>query len=122
MLALFLLPAALAAPPGWSLAPFGVGVYLHKKPVRGVVYSATQAAGIAGLVWSTAEAYDAAYAEDDDTFTKYQTLSIGAATLAVGSYLVSVMDSSRLHELEQQNASARASVLAWDASLADARR
>ncbi|MDO9280727.1 MAG: hypothetical protein Q7U06_02395 [Pseudomonadota bacterium] len=114
MILLALASAALAAPPGWTIAPFGIGVYVHGKPVRGVVYSATQAAGIATLAVASAKAYDAAVAEDEATFNQWQVLSVAGVTLAAGSYLASVFDGSRLHELEKEGETARARVQAWD--------
>ncbi|MES2643907.1 MAG: hypothetical protein V4850_30745 [Myxococcota bacterium] len=119
MLLLALASAALAAPPGWTIAPFGIGVYVHGKPVRGVGYSVTQAAGIATLAVASANAYEAAVAEDEPRFNQWQAVSIAGVTLAAGSYLVSVLDGSRLHELEKEGETARARVQAWDqASLA----
>lgn len=117
MLALALVSSAIAAPPGWTLLPFGVGVYLHGKPVRGAVYSATQAAGLGVLAYSTAKGYEAAEAEDDATFYLWQNVSIAAVTVAAASYAASVIDGSRLHELETA-ATARATVMSWDLSRA----
>lgn len=114
MFLLALVSAALAAPPGWTIAPFGVGVYVHGKPVRGVGYSVTQAAGIATLAVASANAYEAAVADDEGRFNQWQAVSIAGVTLAAGSYLVSVLDGSRLHELEQEGETARARVRAWD--------
>lgn len=112
MFLLALASAASASPPGWTLAPFGIGVYVHGKPVRGVGYSATQAAGIATLAVASVNAYDAVLAEDDAAVTQWQVLSIASVTLAAGSYLASVLDGSRLHELEGETARAR--VEAWE--------
>lgn len=121
MLPLALLSAALAAPPGWTLAPFGVGVYVHGKPGRGVAYSLTQAAGIATLSVATVEAYAAAAAEDDATFEQWQGVSMAGVSVAAVSYLVSVLDGSRLHDLEIQSGEARARVIEWDRAMAGAR-
>src|SRR5688500_8716788 len=114
MVPIALLSAALAAPPGWTLAPFGVGIYVHGKPVRGATYTATQAVGIAALTWATVEGHAAAEAEDDAAFASWQALSIAGVSLAAGSYLVSVLDGSRLHDLELEGVNARNRVRAWD--------
>ncbi len=116
MLALALVSSALAAPPAWTLAPFGVGVYLHGKPVRGAAYSLTQAAGITTLAIATSNAYAAAEDEDDARFEQWQGISIAGVSVAAVSYLASVLDGSRLHELELEEASeeARARVTGWD--------
>ncbi|MDP2309682.1 MAG: hypothetical protein Q8P18_26920 [Pseudomonadota bacterium] len=118
MLALLVscLPLAHAEPPGWAAVPFGVGVYVHHRPVRGLVYSATQAAGISTAAWATVVGYDAAYAEDDAAFAQAQAVSIAGVSLAAVSYLASLLDASRLHELEGGDPSARARVMAWDSA------
>jgi hypothetical protein len=113
-LLLLLLPAAHAAPAGWVVVPFGVGVYVHHRPVRGVAYTVTQAAGIATAAWATKVGYDAAVAEDDVTFGHAQAYSLAGVTLAAASYLVSVLDASRLHELEGADESARRTLGEWD--------
>lgn len=115
---LALLSLASAKPPEWSLVPFGVGVYVHGKPVRGVAYSATQAAGIATLTVATVKAYEAAEAEDEDTFAQWQTVSIAGVTVAVTSYLIGALDGSRLHELEMANEAAADRVREWDVARA----
>lgn len=118
MLAIALLSSALAAPPGLALAPFGVGVYAHGKPVRGAVYSLTQAAGIATLSLATVNAYAAAEAENEPEFVKWQSASIAGVSVLAVSYLASVLDGSRLHELEEEGQEARRRVVGWDRSLA----
>jgi hypothetical protein len=118
MLALLALQSALAAPPGLTLAPFGVGVYAHGKPLRGVVYSVTQAGGIATVAAATSLAYDAAEVEDDASFATWQAVGIAGVSVAAVSYLASVLDGARLHELEKEGAEARRRVEAWDAARA----
>ena len=120
MLALALISSALAAPPGLTLVPFGVGVYAHGKPGRGVVYSATQGAGIATLAVATTNAYAAALEEDEATFTQWQAISIAGVSVAAASYIASVFDGSRLHELEVASEQSRARVAGWDQAVARA--
>ena len=120
MLALLALHSAFAAPPGLSLAPFGIGVYAHGKPLRGVAYSLTQAGGIATAAVGTSFAYDAAELEDEAAFTTWQGVSLAGVSVAAISYLASVMDGARLHELEKEGAEARLRVQAWDEARAAA--
>ncbi|MDP2313211.1 MAG: hypothetical protein Q8P41_09925 [Pseudomonadota bacterium] len=115
MLLLALLSTAQAAPPGWTLVPFGVGVYVHGKPVRGVVYSATQAVGVATLTYASIQADSAALAEDEGAFKTWQAVSMAGVTVAAASFLVSVLDGSRLHDLEKDT-TARDQVIAWDSA------
>jgi hypothetical protein len=115
-----LLSLAAAKPPVWSLVPFGVGVYVHGKPVRGAVYTATQAAGFATLTVATIKAYEAAEVEDEDTFAQWQTISIAGVTVAVSSYLIGALDGSRLHEIEMENNAAADRVRQWDVARASA--
>ncbi len=116
LLSPFLLPSALAAPAGLTLLPLGIGVYAHKKPLRGAAYTVTQGVGIGVLSWATVQAYDAAASEDSTSFARYQAISVGAVSLAAASYLVSVLDGGRLHELEAEGEQARLRVQAWDAA------
>jgi hypothetical protein len=124
-----LLAASLASPPalggehgGFILVPFGVSVYLHGKPARGVVYSATQAAGIGVLSWGAIEG-NAALDEttgtaDEAALQRAQLIAgIGLAAFAT-SYVASVVDGSRLHEAETTAAGVRR----FDRWLAEARR
>lgn len=124
MFLLALLSTASASPPGWSLAPLGIGVYVHGKPVRGAAYSLTQAAGITTLSLATVNAYAAAEAEDDAGFARWQGISIAGVSVTALSYLASVLDGSRLHELEleDEGKAARLRVETWDHARAVAAR
>jgi hypothetical protein len=113
MLSLLLTQAAVAAPGGWAVVPFGVGVYLHGKPARGAVYTATQAAGIGVLTWGTVNGFTAAENEDETEFAKWQGVTVAGATVTALSYLVSVVDASRLHEIEMGNEE-KERVMRWD--------
>lgn len=113
MLPLLLVQAASAAPAGWAVVPLGVGVYLHGKPVRGAFYTVTQGVGIGVLTWGTINGMDAAEAEDDAEFAKWQGVTVAGATATALSYLVSVIDASRLHELEM-GTEEKQRVLLWD--------
>jgi hypothetical protein len=111
MFAILLVNTALASPAGLAVVPFGVSVYLHGRPGRGVAYSATQAVGfgfgIAGSVLATQAQLDS----DEPAYRAWQGLAAAGVSLGVASFLVAAVDTSRLHELEQK----RASVLDWDA-------
>ncbi|MFZ5482268.1 MAG: hypothetical protein ACOZNI_36240 [Myxococcota bacterium] len=114
--------SAAAAPPGWNLVPFGVGVYLHERPARGVAYSVTQAAGVAATAWGTAMVAEASEAGDDGALDQWSVVSsIGVGT-AAASYFVSIFDAGRLHDLEREEAEKTArAVRAWDAAVLAAR-
>lgn len=117
-------PALGAEHGGFILLPFGVSVYLHGKPVRGAVYTATQAAGIGVLSWGTVEANaaidGATGTVDDDAMARAQLIAgLGIGTFAI-SYVASIVDGSRLHETE--SAAAVAEVREFDRRLAEARR
>jgi hypothetical protein len=115
MLSLLLVPCALAAPPALNLIPFGVGVYLHDRPVRGVVYSVTQAAGVAGLTAATVLTKQAGDENDVERVGQLGTVTAASVSVLAASYIVSVFDGGRLHELEQERArKATADVRAWD--------
>jgi hypothetical protein len=117
MLAL-VLSSALAAPPGWALAPFGVGVYVHGHPGRGAVYTATQAVGFGTALAASLLAGTAADAGDEAGMATYGTVAAASVTLGITSWFVSSLDASRLHELESPPAAS--AVRAWDAARARA--
>lgn len=99
---LLLVSTALAAPPVLNVLPFGVGVYAHKKPVRGVVYTVTQVGGLAAWYGATWPARYASAEGDTAELTKWEVVLASAATMTIGSYIVSVIDGGRLHELHTE--------------------
>lgn len=101
-LLLALVPSTLAASPLLNLLPLGVGVYAHGRPVRGLVYTATQAAGAATWTVATLDTWQAETDGREDDVKRGQALCVGAATVTLGSYLVGLIDGSRLHELEME--------------------
>ncbi len=109
---------AFAAPPALNLLPFGVGVYVHDRPVRGVLYSVTQAIGYSALIYGSTRADQAADTGDDAGYYRWETVSALGATAGFGSWIVSAMDGGRLHELEGADKAARLRI--WDAQLASA--
>ena len=116
---LLLLSSAIAAPPAWNLCPFGVGVYLHDRPARGVLYTATQVLGWTAL--GVASWQGSQYNEVDDPADYYRWETVGAigASVGFGSWIVSAVDGGRLHELEVEGNAAR--LRAWDQQLIAAR-
>lgn len=116
MLTMLLVQGALAASPAWNLVPFGVGVYLHGRPGRGVTYSVTQAAGIATLAAGEVMRKDAVIAADEDAIGRADVFVTSGVVLALTSWTVALIDAGRLHELETSNA--KAAVTAWDAAVA----
>lgn len=118
MLFLLAVSSALAAPPALNLLPFGVGVYVHGAPVRGVAYTVTQAAGFTTLALASRAGVAAIEAEEDEDLLRWQVTSGAAAGVALGSWFVSMVDAGKLHEKEAQAMPAR--VRAWDRALAAA--
>ncbi len=114
MIWLLAISSALAAPPGWALAPFGVGVYVHGHPGRGAAYTATQAAGFGAAIAASVLAGPAADDGDLSGVATYGTIAAGGAALGIASWFASALDASRLHELEAAETAAR--VRAWDAA------
>jgi hypothetical protein len=99
---LFLIASA-AADPGWTLLlPFGVGAYTHEHPGRGVIYTLTQTAGIALTVTATLIGDKAVIAGREEDAEVWRYITAGSASFASASYFVSVLDASRLHQLEQE--------------------
>jgi hypothetical protein len=117
LVALLAAIAPAAAGDGWTVAvPFGVGLYVHGKPVRGVVYSATQAGGLAALVVGSTLGRQASSDGDTEQAELMQVVSAGGAAVAAASWLVSGIDGSRVHELEGRE---KAEALrAWERQLA----
>ena len=111
--------SALAAPPALNLIPFGVGVYAHDRPLRGVMYSVTQVLGYSALAYGSVLADHAVDVGDDAGYYRYETVSALGATMGFGSWIVSAIDGGRLHELEGAAKAAR--LRAWDGQLATAR-
>lgn len=112
---LLIAPALAEGPPAvLSLAPFGIDLYAQGKPARGALYTVTQVAGLAGWIGATLPARTAAQAEQETPeLLKWQAVLISSATVTMGSYAVSVVDGSRLHELSKADPTARA-WRAWD--------
>lgn len=108
---ILLLSVALAEPGAAALLPFGVDLYIQKKPVRGLLYTVTQAVGVAAVVAGTVGADRAAVAEDDAGGAPWRALTAGGVTLAGASYVVSTVDASNLHQQD-----AVAWMRAWDAA------
>lgn len=114
MLTLLLVHGALAADPLWNLAPFGIGVYLHDRPLRGAIYTTTQAAGLGGAIASSVMLGRAADDGDVAGMRLWQDLTTGFVVLGAASYAAALVDGGRLHDLETEDR--KASVRAWDAS------
>jgi hypothetical protein len=110
---------AFAAPPALSLLPFGVGVYAHHKPVRGILYSVVQAAGFTTLAIGSARADAAEAADDQAAYYRWEGISALGATAGFGGWLVSAVDGGRLHELEAASTADR--LRTWDLQLLAAR-
>lgn len=99
-LPLVLIPTSLAAAPLLNLLPLGVGVYAHGRPVRGIMYTAVQAGAATTWTVATLQTWQAETDGRESDVKRGQAICVGAASLTLASYLVSVLDGSRLHELE----------------------
>lgn len=110
---ILLLSVALAEPGAAALLPFGVDLYLQKKPVRGLLYTVTQAAGVAAAVVGTVGSDRAAIAEDDAGGAPWRAVTAAGVCVAGASYVVSTVDGSNLHQKDTV-----AWMRAWDAARA----
>ncbi len=98
---LLLVSAAMAEPAAFSLMPFGVDLYLRKKPGRGVLYTVTQAAGLATAIYGTIQSDKAIFEEDVEAGILWKVVTASGVTTGGASYLISVVDGSNLHMKEQ---------------------
>lgn len=106
---LSLLLSTAMAGPGWALVlPFGVGAFTEGKPVRGVVYAGTQAAGLGTAIVGTVLGDQAAEKEDLEGSLTWRFVTLGGASFGLASLFVSIMDASRLHQLHSQEHADRA--------------
>ena len=97
-LPLVLIPTSLAAAPLLNLLPPGVGVYAHGRPVRGLLYTATQAAGATTWTIATLNTWQAETDGREADVKRGQAICVGAATVTLGSYIVRMIDGAPLHE------------------------
>ena len=106
---LSLLLSTAMAGPGWALVlPFGVGAFTEGKPVRGVVYAGTQAAGLGVTIAGTILGDQAIENNDLDASLKWRYVTLGGASFGLASLFVSILDASRLHELHAKEQADRA--------------
>lgn len=101
LLALFSAPALAAEEGALAAIPFGVAHFMWGKPVRGLVYAGTQAAGIAAATVGTVKATESLEAGDNDGIQQWQIVAGAGVGLASLSYLVQAIDGSRLAEQRQ---------------------
>lgn len=130
MFLLCALQAAYAGDGGWTVVPFGVGVYVHHRPGRGVAYSVSQAVGAGVATWATIDADAAIEAEDDARFERDGWITGAGVGVFALSYAISLIDGAHLHDVQcaaQAGAPTGALALwdhgreraAWQASAAD---
>ncbi|MBM4367098.1 MAG: hypothetical protein FJ102_12865 [Deltaproteobacteria bacterium] len=121
MLTLALLTStALADEGALAVAPFGVALFAWGHPGRGTIYASTQLAGIGGVVAGGIMATDAADAGDDEAYSTAQLVSGASVALATTSYLVSLIDGSRVAQLRAEGIARRDAVVQFDAAVARA--
>jgi hypothetical protein len=97
---LLLISMARAEPGAAALLPFGIDLYMQEKTGRGLIYTITQVVGVAAMVTGTIESDKLALQENDAGGTPWRALTAGGVTLAGGSYVVSMVDASNLHQKE----------------------
>lgn len=103
-----LLSAAAQAGTGWTVTiPFGVGVFVHEKPVAGTIYALTQAAGLTVLTLGTIQGNAAYEAEDLTAGERWRFITAGGSSFAVASYFVSVLHASRLQDAAEAEEDAK---------------
>jgi hypothetical protein len=97
---MLLLISAASAGTGWTvMMPFGIGAFVHNKPVAGVVYALTQTAGLSVLTVGTIQGDRAFLNEDLAAGERWRFITGGGATFAVASYFISMVHASRLHDM-----------------------
>lgn len=94
---LFLVSSAMAEPAALALLPFGTDLYLQKKPARAIVYTLTQALGVAAAVVGTLETDRVLIAAGEEVPTPWKGVTAAGVSLGGASYLFSVVDASNLH-------------------------
>ncbi|MSP54001.1 MAG: hypothetical protein EXR69_00090 [Myxococcales bacterium] len=105
-------PAAMAEPAAFALLPFGLDLYIQKKPVRAIVYTVTQALGVSAAAYGTHRSDALILTEDLEGAAPWRALTACGVTAAGASYLVSIVDASNLHT---KSASERAQwMMEWD--------
>ena len=101
LLGLLLAAAPANAGAVWTLVmPFGLPQFTHERPGRGAIYLGSQLAMGGLATWSSIELWEAAEAEDFDRELRHRMISAGAVAGVCASWLVSVIDGARLHQLE----------------------
>jgi len=109
---------ALADEGALAVTPFGIALFAWDRPARGAIYASTQLAGIGGAVAGGIMATDAADAADEEAYATAQLVSGGSVALATTSYLVSLIDGSRVAQLRAEGVARRDAVLQFDAAVA----
>ncbi len=104
-----LLTSTAHAAPGWTaVLPFGGNLYVRDHPGRGVAYSVTQAGGITGILLAERAAAIAREREDTAADLRFQFMVGGGAALSGLSFFVSILDASRIDEIEAARGAGRA--------------
>lgn len=94
-----LAPAYAAEEGALAAIPFGVAHFMWGKPVRGIVYAGTQAAGVTAAALGSAKAAEANEADDQDAVSQWQIVAGSGVALATTSFLIQCVDGSRLAEV-----------------------
>jgi hypothetical protein len=101
LLSLWLLVSPVQAGPAWTLVvPFGVPQFAHRKRGRGLLYAGLQLVGLSTSVVASIQAYGYANAGNEDLFQTWRLISAGTVAFTAGAWFASILDGSRLHQLE----------------------
>ncbi len=106
LLAFAATPSARAEPPAFALLPFGIDLYMQKKPVRAILYSATQAIGVATAAYATSRVDVYETNEDETSAAPWKAVTAAGVTLTGASYVVSLVDASNLHKNDAEASAA----------------
>jgi len=96
--------AAHGAPLVTVLLPLGGPQFFHHAPGRGAVFCGLQVVGVGGAVLARGPMLQAASEGDARAFATWKAVSYGSVSLSVGSWFVSAVDGSRLHDQETYGA------------------
>ena len=99
-------PAAKAEPAAFALLPFGVDLYVQKKPVRAVLYTLTQGLGVAAAAYGTTRVNAYELNEDEQGAMPWKVVTGSGVSLTGASYLCSVVDASNLHTKDAADSAA----------------
>lgn len=115
LLSLWLMAAPAEAAPAWTiLVPFGVPQFTHRRRGRGFVFGGLQAVGLTTSTFATLAAFGYADAGNEDLYLAWRLASAGTVAFTAAAWFASVIDGSRLHQLELEAYGLAQNAQAWD--------